>query len=88
MSGEKALELARHNIFDVVFSDVVMPGMSGLELADELARLRPELPIILTTGYSDEIAETGTGGRPILLKPYRLEALAAALDQALKRDGE
>ena len=60
-----------------------MPGMSGLELAETLASRRPGLPIILTTGYSDEIAETGTGGRPIILKPYRLETLASALDRAL-----
>ena len=83
-SGERALVLARRKAFDAVFTDVVMPGMSGLELADELARLRPNLPIILTTGYSDEIAATGTGGRPVILKPYRLETLAAALDQVLE----
>jgi signal transduction histidine kinase/CheY-like chemotaxis protein len=82
-SGEKALELARIRRFDAVFTDVVMPGMSGLELADTLKRLQPDLPVILTTGYSDELAESGTGGRPVILKPYRLETLAAALDQAL-----
>ena len=49
----------------------------------ELGRLKPELPIILTTGYSDQLAEGGTRGRPVILKPYRLETLAAALDQAL-----
>ena len=35
-----------------------MPGMSGLELAEQLAELRPQLPVILTTGYSDEIARS------------------------------
>jgi signal transduction histidine kinase len=87
-SAEQALELARKQKFDAVFSDVVMPGMSGIELADRLAALDPELPVILTTGYSDELAETGTGGRPVILKPYRLETLAAALDQALGVDGK
>jgi len=82
-SGKQALELARRDSFDAVFTDVVMPGMSGLELADELARLRPGLPVILTTGYSDEIAAAGAGGRPVILKPYGLDTLAAALDQAL-----
>ncbi|WP_129792440.1 response regulator [Sphingosinicella sp. CPCC 101087] len=82
-SGEEALELIESRDFDVVFSDVVMPGMSGLELAEALRRLRPGLPVILTTGYSDEIAATGAGGRPVILKPYRLENLAAAIDQAL-----
>ena len=86
-SGEKALDLARGQLFDAVFTDVVMPGMSGLELAETLERERPELRIVLTTGYSDEIAASGTGGRPVLLKPYRLETLAAALDQALADRG-
>ncbi len=87
-SGEQALEMARRQKFDAVFSDIVMPGMSGIELAELLAALRPDLPVILTTGYSDQLAESGTGGRPVILKPYRLETLAAALDQALAADGK
>jgi CheY-like chemotaxis protein len=82
-SAEQALELARTDTFDAVFTDVVMPGMSGIELADQLAHLRPGLPVILTTGYSDQLADAGAGTRPVLLKPYRLETLAAALDEAL-----
>jgi len=83
-SGEEAIEIARDETFDAVFTDVVMPGMSGLDLAERLAEQRPRLPVILTTGYSDEIAKSGAGGRAIILKPYRLETLAAAIDQALK----
>ncbi len=83
-SGEEAIEIAREDAFDAVFTDVVMPGMSGLDLAERLAGERPDLPVILTTGYSDEIAKSGAGGRAIILKPYRLETLAAAIDQALK----
>jgi signal transduction histidine kinase/CheY-like chemotaxis protein len=82
-SGEEALSAALENGFDAVFSDVVMPGMSGLELADQLAELRPRVPVILTTGYSDEIARSGAGGSAVILKPYRLETLAAAIDQVL-----
>ena len=87
-SAEQALEIARQQSFDAVFSDIVMPGMSGIELADQLSRLHPDLPVILTTGYSDQLAETGTGGRPVILKPYRLETLSAALDQALGAEGK
>jgi signal transduction histidine kinase len=83
-SGEHALRMAGSEIFDAVFTDVVMPGMSGLELAGKLAGLRPDLPVILTTGYSDEIARSGAGGRPIILKPYRPETLAAAINQVLQ----
>jgi len=87
-SGEAALEAALDSVYDAVFTDVVMPGMSGLELAEHLAELRPNLPVILTTGYSDEIARSGAGGRPVILKPYRLETLAAAIDEVLRVDGK
>ena len=82
-SGEEALELARGRDFDVVFSDVVMPGMGGLRLAEQLAEEKPELPVILATGYSQEIAQSGSGGRPVILKPYRLATLSQALVDAM-----
>jgi signal transduction histidine kinase/CheY-like chemotaxis protein len=87
-SAEQALELAQKQKFDAVFSDIVMPGMSGIELAERLSKLQPGLPVILTTGYSDQLAETGTAGRPVILKPYRADTLAAALDQALAVEGK
>ncbi|MCW3845869.1 response regulator [Sphingomonas sp. LB-2] len=82
-SAAEALQAVAERPFDVVLSDVVMPMMSGIELADQLRLLQPDLPLVLTTGYSDEIARSGTGGRPVLLKPYRIETLAAVLDEAL-----
>jgi signal transduction histidine kinase/CheY-like chemotaxis protein len=83
-SGEEALELARAARFDVVLTDVVMPAMSGLELAEALDKMHPRVPVVLTTGYSDEIARSGAGGRPVLLKPYRLEALSTIIADALR----
>jgi signal transduction histidine kinase/ActR/RegA family two-component response regulator len=85
MSGEEALDLCRTRKFDVVFSDVVMPGMGGLKLAETLAEEKPELPVVLATGYSQQIAEAGSGGRPVILKPYRLATLADALSSALRQ---
>ncbi len=82
-SGDEAIEAVEAGRYDVVFTDVVMPGMSGLDLAEHLRREHPELPVVLTTGYSDEIARSGAGGRPVLLKPYRMESLAQVLDEAL-----
>ena len=82
-SGEEALRLSRSNEFDLVFSDVVMPGMGGLKLAEALAEEKPALPVVLATGYSQEIAETGSVGRPLILKPYRLSTLSEAIADAL-----
>lgn len=82
-SGEEALEIVGDSPPDAVFTDVVMPGMGGLELAEELRRRWPALPIVLTTGYSDKVTAIGTGGLPVLFKPYRLETLAGILDKVL-----
>jgi two-component system NtrC family sensor kinase len=48
--------------FDVVFTDVVMPGMTGLELAQEIRRGYPDLPVVLTSGYSHVLSAHGSHG--------------------------
>jgi CheY-like chemotaxis protein len=69
----------------LVFTDVVMPGgISGIELAQKVRERFPELPVLLTTGYSEQV--TGSHGFPVLQKPYELESLAAALSKVLKVD--
>jgi DNA-binding NtrC family response regulator len=66
-----------------VFSDVVMPGMSGVELATELRIRMPSLPVILTSGYSHVLAEEGSHGFTLIHKPYSADTVARALDAAL-----
>jgi CheY-like chemotaxis protein len=83
-TGEEALEIVRKKKFDVVLSDVVMPGMGGLRLAETLAQEQPDLPVVLATGYSQEITQAGSGGRPVILKPYRLATLSEALASAMR----
>ena len=83
-SGEEGLRLAAETPVDVVFTDVVMPEMSGLEFAEKLRQQRPGLPVILTTGFSDHIANSGSGGLPVVFKPYRLDTIAEALDKAMR----
>jgi PAS domain S-box-containing protein len=71
---------------DIVFSDVMMPGgASGMDLARELQRRRPGLPIVLTTGLAASAAEARTHGITLLLKPYRAQDLAATLAAELGR---
>ena len=69
----------------VVFSDIVMPGgISGIELARKVRERFPELPVLLTSGYSEHV--TKTEGFPLLQKPYDMDALAAALSTLLKEE--
>ncbi|QAY79290.1 ATP-binding protein [Sphingosinicella sp. BN140058] len=82
-SGAQAIERLGQRRFDIVFTDVVMPGMSGLELAARAQQIAPASAVILTTGYSDEITRTGTNGLPVVFKPYRLDTLAEMIDGAL-----
>ena len=69
---------------EIVFSDVVMPGMNGVELARHVQRLYPDLPLVLTSGYSQVLAEGGHGFE-LLQKPYSVEALSRALRKASQK---
>jgi PAS domain S-box-containing protein len=69
--------------FHVVFSDVVMPGMTGLELAQEVRRCHPRLPVILTSGYSHVLAQNGRHGFELLHKPYSVEQLSRVFRKAI-----
>ncbi|HLZ04293.1 MAG TPA: ATP-binding protein [Bradyrhizobium sp.] len=71
-------EIERDNV-DLVFSDIVMPGkIDGLTLARRLRKMRPELPILLATGYSDAAAGVHDDF-PVLRKPYEIHQLSRAI---------
>ena len=67
------------NRFDVVFSDVIMPGMNGLDLGREIRRRYPGVPVVLTSGYSEVLAEEGHHGFELIQKPYAAEELSRVL---------
>jgi PAS domain S-box-containing protein len=78
---------ARPGDVDVVVTDLSMPGMSGIRLARELLAIRPDLPIVMTTGYvrpGDETTVRDAGVRALILKPNTVDELGAALDEALR----
>ena len=85
-SAAAALEaLARGLPIDVVFSDIMMPGgMNGLDLARELRRKRPDLPVVLTTGYEGAVGRVEQEGVALIRKPYQIEALSMALNARVK----
>ena len=83
-SAKDALErLAAGDRPRLVFSDVVMPGgITGIDLARKLRERFPELPILLTTGYSEQVS--ATQGFPVLQKPYELSSMARVISDILK----
>ena len=88
-NAEEALaELAKDaGRFDVVFSDVVMTGMNGAEMAQQIRSEYPEMPVVLTSGYSHVLAQHGTYGFELLHKPYSVEQLSRILRKVAKRHG-
>jgi two-component system NtrC family sensor kinase len=83
-TAQEALLKLRLGRFDLVFSDILMPGgMTGLDLAQEIRRIRPGLPVVLATGYSLSGSQAIEEGFTVLRKPYDLEALRDALQAEL-----
>src|SRR5215211_2408693 len=77
--AETALREIDRDSVDLVFSDIVMPGkMDGLAFAHRVREIRPNLPVLLATGYSDAAANV-RGDFPILRKPYEIHQLSQAI---------
>ncbi len=83
-----ALFLSSPHAFDLVITDMTMPRMTGDVLARELLKIRPDLPIILCTGYSARMSEEKAmelGIKKYLEKPVEMENLARSVRQVLDR---
>jgi len=80
--GEAAWELMQSQDFDILFTDVSLPGMSGIELARKVLKVKP-VRIIFSTGYGKEALDSLEFKARLLRKPYDLLELQAALDSAL-----
>jgi CheY-like chemotaxis protein len=82
-SGFHALDILRsEQPIDLMVTDHMMPGMTGLELAAASRQVRPSLPILLATGYA-ELGEGTQVDLPRLAKPYHQDQLRDRLDQLL-----
>ena len=84
---ERALELVDAGDLDLVVSDVVMPGLSGVDLLDEIRLRRPDLPVVLMTGGLPEPERTSEalrlGATGIVYKPFSHAELRGAVEAAL-----
>ncbi|WP_010544137.1 histidine kinase famiy protein [Sphingomonas elodea] len=87
-SGEEALERLKTEAIDLLFTDIVMPGgMSGLELVEQFRATHPDTPVLMTTGYNEDlVADIPRGTNlDVIGKPYRREQLADRIRSALDR---
>ena len=88
MSSLEAIELFRSEPdgFDLVITDYTMPHMTGVDLAGEMLRIRPDIPILLSTGYSEMISEDTAkeiGIRAYVMKPLSLRDIAGLIRTVL-----
>ena len=92
-TGTQAMDLftkAPH-AFDLVITDMIMPGMTGDEVAGKMLAVRPDLPVILATGYSEQMTEAGAkamGIKAYALKPLVMEELARLIRRVLDTPNE
>jgi DNA-binding NtrC family response regulator len=83
----EAIELAKKVDFDLVISDLKMPGIDGIELIDAIRRLNEDIPIIIITAYGTVESATEAiqkGGFDFITKPFRKEQILFTIDKALK----
>jgi len=84
-NAEDALEALRESAFDVLLTDVSLPGMSGSELAAEAVAMMPGLKVIFATGYDQVVHQQELEEVALLRKPYTEQDIAKALSDALRR---
>ncbi|WP_181298170.1 MHYT domain-containing protein [Pseudomonas sp. Q2-TVG4-2] len=83
--GEAALSILRQSAFDILITDQMMPGMTGTQLAEIVNAEKPDLPVLLVSGYAELTEEA----RPLhtLAKPFTQHSLSVAIGDALGRPG-
>ena len=82
-SGPAALDLFRHDHFDLVITDFEMPIMKGNELAARIKQLSPSQPVLMITAYAGRLSDSGNAVDGILDKPFHLEDLRQLLEKLL-----
>jgi DNA-binding response OmpR family regulator len=86
-NGADAIAIAREHpdAIDLLLTDVVMPGISGNTLLEQLRELRPSLRVILMSGYSEDPAMVMAAGGAYIQKPFDPDELAAKVREVLSR---
>ncbi|NOZ13654.1 MAG: PAS domain S-box protein [Acidobacteria bacterium] len=87
-NGAAALEAVKSNPekFDAIVTDLTMPGITGVQLAVEAHKIQKDLPVVLVTGYREELTpeiRSQTGIRKVLMKPVKIQELSEAVREVL-----
>jgi len=87
--GEEALEAVRSQHFDLLLSDIVMPGLDGIELSRRAGRMRPEMRIMFITGFAAvalNARNEAPQGAQVLSKPFHLKDLVEEVNRFLGQE--
>jgi two-component system response regulator PilR (NtrC family) len=87
-TAEKALALLREQSYDVVLTDISMPGLSGVELLGLVRQSQPDTPVIVISGIDDQTHAEGLkrlGAFDYILKPFRLDVVESSVARALEQ---
>lgn len=86
-TAEQALSFLETEHYDVILTDISMPGLSGLELLGHVRQAQPDTPVIVITGIHDQEHALGLlrlGAFHVLLKPFRLEDVEVSVEKAIE----
>jgi len=80
---QQAMRIAKHQRIDLLLTDVIMPIMTGTELADRVQAVTPSTKVLLMSGY--QTSDIASSGRPFMAKPFSIDGLARRVRETLDR---
>jgi DNA-binding response OmpR family regulator len=89
LSGEEAIKKDKENLYDLVITDLMMPGISGLELLTSLKTIRPEVKVVMITGYptiKTAVQSVKIGAFDYIAKPFTPQELRTIVSRAFKKE--
>jgi DNA-binding NtrC family response regulator len=86
-NGYQAIEAAKQTPFDLIFMDIKMPGINGVQTFREIKRINPEVVVIMMTAYSVEDLVTEAleeGAYAVVYKPFDIESIVSIIESAIR----
>ena len=87
LNGKAALELIKSESFDMMITDIIMPGMDGFELTEQVKKIKPDIIVIIMTGFQQEESyerAIALGAADFIKKPFALNELAMRIERVLR----